>query len=147
MDTEAWWATVHRGTESDLTEVTEHACTPFHGSWQAPLLPPRCCMLGIPQAQISELFLVHGAPTSTRPSLCDLIYFPGFKYLLHTGNDQIHTWVVISTLCLCICDFVGISVNMTTKHFVLLVFPSQLITQVKNLEVILCSSLCFTHQV
>ena len=26
MDREAWWATVHRITESDMTEVTEHAC-------------------------------------------------------------------------------------------------------------------------
>ena len=24
MDREAWWATVHRVTESDMTEVTEH---------------------------------------------------------------------------------------------------------------------------
>ena len=26
MDREAWWATVHRITESDMTDVTEHAC-------------------------------------------------------------------------------------------------------------------------
>ena len=26
MDREAWWATVYRITESDMTEVTEHAC-------------------------------------------------------------------------------------------------------------------------
>ena len=26
MDREAWWATVHRIAESDMAEVTEHAC-------------------------------------------------------------------------------------------------------------------------
>ena len=74
--------------------------------------PTQMLHVGNSTGSISELFLVHCAPASTHPSLCDLIYFPGFKYLLHTGNDQIHTWVVISTLHLCICDFVGISVNM-----------------------------------
>ena len=30
MDRGAWWATVHRGhTESGMTEVTEHTCTPM----------------------------------------------------------------------------------------------------------------------
>ena len=27
VDSEAWWATVHRIAESDTTEVTEHTCT------------------------------------------------------------------------------------------------------------------------
>ena len=28
MDSGAWWATVHEVAESDMTEVTEHACMP-----------------------------------------------------------------------------------------------------------------------
>ena len=30
MDRGAWWATVHRIAESEMTEVTEHACTQLY---------------------------------------------------------------------------------------------------------------------
>ena len=30
MDRGGWWTTVHRVTEADLTEVTDHTCTHVH---------------------------------------------------------------------------------------------------------------------
>ena len=32
MDREAWWATIHRVAESDMTEVTEQAAQPLQSA-------------------------------------------------------------------------------------------------------------------
>ena len=54
MDRGAWWATVHRVTELDMTEVTAHVCTEQTFSevslcsTASSLLPPRALRLILP---------------------------------------------------------------------------------------------------
>ena len=53
-----------------MSEVTEYTRIPSHCSWQVPLLPPRCCMFGIPQAKSRTYFLYTvPLPPPTPPSV------------------------------------------------------------------------------